>query len=169
MYLTVNSNHNVSVQTAGESDVFLKSDLRVRLSTLLFVSDQDRISASTHHRHICMCCSGNNVGVSHCARLWRGFPTQKLEKWRSIITVSERTIHFSASPPTVPRVVFEHGFRSAAPRHVRDTGFDICRHCVSSGNWHKRRNEIDFEIRNDRPERRTEMHLGHSLSTHPEF
>lgn len=166
MHPSVNSNHNVSVQTAGESDALLKSDPRGRLSTLSFVRDQDRISACTHHQHICMCCSGNNVGVSHCVRLWRGLPALKLEKWSSVISSQSR--HFIC-PQTVPRVVLLHGFCWAAPRHVRDTGFGICRHCVSSCNWHKRRNKIDFEIRNDRPERLSEMHLGHSLSTHHEF
>ena len=53
------------IETAGKSDLLLKSDLKDGVSALLFANDQiHQTFGSGHHQHICMACCGNDVGVS---------------------------------------------------------------------------------------------------------
>jgi len=52
-----------AVQTAGKADLFLKSYIQIRLSTLLFCKWLDCIWVSRRHQWICVCFCGNNVGV----------------------------------------------------------------------------------------------------------
>ncbi len=51
----------------------------------------DRICVSRHHQPICVGCCGNNVGINNYVRWWRGSPTQKHEKWRSITSSSKQS------------------------------------------------------------------------------
>ena len=53
--------------------------------------------------YICVGGCSSNIGISHYVCWWHGFPTQKHEKWRSIILlpwqsqcqVAEQTVYFS--------------------------------------------------------------------------
>lgn len=69
-----------------------------------------------------MCCHGNSVSVSYYVQWWCTFPTQKHEKWRSIIFPCEQsqrwdveqTIFFSGTSQTIVRCCLHIALLGAA-------------------------------------------------------
>ena len=151
------------VQTAGKSDLFLKSELKDRLSALLFASDQIGF-VSWYHHHLSAW-----VAVVTRAVWWRSFPTNKKRFGIKKCIKNIKKQNWSVPPKVPADNLFQSTefslcccppyrqvplcFCSAALMHFRHSGYDVV--VVSHCEWLKRHFVLRFERQNGR----TETHL----------